>query len=142
MAPTDPCRPLETRWDARPDARPDADRDLDGDVFTVEAAEADGSWIFVVGEFPVLEGGESDGLPEHESFLGIAAPVDASKVAADGKVTGEFIEFAFDGEGGGEGFEGGAVGGRVDDDGSTQDEVGVEEGLEDGDAGAGDGGVT
>ena len=89
-----------------------------------------------------MEGGESDGLPEHESFLGIAAPVDASKVAADGKVTGEFIEFTFDGEGGGEPFEGGAVGGRVDDDGGRQDEVGVEEGLEDGDAGAGDGGVT
>ena len=89
-----------------------------------------------------MEGGESDGLTEHESFLGIAAPVDAGEVTADGEVAGEFIEFAFDGEGGGEGFEGGAVGGRVDDDGSTQDEVGVEKCLEDGDASAGDGGVT
>ena len=130
------------RLDARPDASPDADWDLDGDEFPVEAAEADGSWIFVVGEFPVLEDGEGDGLTEHETFLGIAAPVDASEVATDGKVTGEFIEFTFDGEGGGEGFEGGAVGSRVDDDGGRQDEVGVEEGLEDGDAGAGDGGVT
>ena len=138
MAPTDPCRLLETRWDARPDA----DWDLDGDEFTVEAAEANGGWRFVVGEFPVLEDGEGDGLTEHETFLGIAAPVHASEVATDGKVTGEFIEFAFDGEGGGEGFEGGAVGGRVDDDGGLQDEVGVEEGLENGDAGAGDGGVT
>ena len=115
---------------------------LDGDVFAVEAAEADGSWSFVVGEFPIVEGGEGDGLAEHESFLGIAAPVDAGEVTTDGKVAGEFIEFAFDSEGGGEGFEGGAVGGGVDDDGGWQDEVGVEECLEDGDAGAGDGGVT
>ena len=117
--------------------------DLDRDRISGESGKLVVTEFLVVGFPDVLEDLHGNFFAEEQPFGAVGAVVHTGEVAANGYVVRELVQLVADGEvGPGVGLQCGSIGIRIDLHGEGDDPALVEEGLQRGDAGAGDDSVS